>query len=86
MQSNELKGLETRTLKEICSTLKSDQRYAMAREMIADLRVRERTVENWMRGQVPGSWSQQRDVAKIVKGYFGFTTNVSVLAESLFKY
>ena len=86
MQSKEIKDYETRTFKEICEQISLSERSALARNIISELRVRERTVLNWMSGKMPSSWSQQKDIARIIKSSFGITTPVTTLAENLFHY
>lgn len=84
MQSKEIKDNETRTFKEICEQISTNERSALSRNIITDLRVRERTVMYWMAGKKPISWSQQRDIARIIKTFFNISTPVATLAETLF--
>lgn len=86
MQSKEITEQETRTFKEICNSLTRGQRHDLVVDIMSKLRVTERTAQNWMYGKKPMSWSQQLDIARIIKSSFGITTPVTTLAEKLFNY
>lgn len=75
--------LETRPLTEIFANLAPCQQTDLKRMIAYDLKVTDRSVDNWTKhGMRPGNYSQQRDVARIIDKTLKVRTTVATLFPS----
>ena len=77
------KDYDTRTFREICSTLSQEQWLDLKFDIMTKLRKTEQTVLNWKNGKtIPATQSERESITKLMGTFLSIKTTPSILFRS----